>query len=212
MKNMSQYLDEYKELLGMDYSIASQTLKRIVIFKHIKETGENTCYRCGQSIDDHEEMSYEHVDSWCQSHLLDNNVSTEKYINPDNIKFSHPWCNSSNYQKGDSVTGMIGVSIYLRDDYYKVYTTMNSRKICVTYYDNLEKAGMSYDIFITLYRDGKSVLNFEELRGFYKDLVKKYNLTKDMTICRKGGLIKPLTEESHKHFLSLATPLEQKCI
>jgi hypothetical protein len=75
-----------KELLGMPHGTAANRLRKMILFHILKRHNENTCFRCGKTIDDIGELSIEHKASWQLGggHL---------FWDMENIAFSHLKCN-----------------------------------------------------------------------------------------------------------------------
>ena len=81
---------DYKsKQLGMPYGTASQRLKKMIMFKLVKELKRDFCYRCGERIEHFKEISVDHKKSWLHK-------SNELFWDLDNISFSHLSCNSAN--------------------------------------------------------------------------------------------------------------------
>ncbi len=74
------------EQLGLNYSTASHRLKKKILFSFIQRLGEDTCFQCGNIIEDEKYLSVEHKEAW-----LDKNP--ELFWNLENIAFSHLGCN-----------------------------------------------------------------------------------------------------------------------
>ena len=75
-----------KNQLGMPFGTACHRLRKIVLFKQLEKHGENVCYRCGERINDVNDLSIEHKVSW-------ENVSADLFWDFNNIAFSHLTCN-----------------------------------------------------------------------------------------------------------------------
>jgi len=75
-------------LLGMPFGTANAKLRKMILFKLVKESGQDICYRCGKEIKTIEELSIEHKQSWPQG---DN--PKQLFFDLDNIAFSHLKCN-----------------------------------------------------------------------------------------------------------------------
>ena len=76
------------EQLGMNAATAANKLRKLIMFKLLKDSNKNVCYRCGKTIDSVEELSIEHKIPWLHS---DN--PKELFFDIDNIAFSHLKCN-----------------------------------------------------------------------------------------------------------------------
>lgn len=72
--------------LGMPHTSALQKLRKMLLFKFLKELGYDKCFKCSESITKIDELSIEHIKPW-------ENVSVELYWDLNNIAFSHVRCN-----------------------------------------------------------------------------------------------------------------------
>ncbi len=77
------------ELLGQNLGNASVKLYRQMLFHFVQQAAQNTCYRCDEAIENVEEFSLEHKESW-QSAA----DPTASYFDLYNITFSHLRCNA----------------------------------------------------------------------------------------------------------------------
>jgi len=75
-------------LLGEPYGTANNKLRKAILFKLIKETNNDVCYRCGKKIEDIDNLSIEHKISWERS-----KDPVKTFYDLDNISFSHLKCN-----------------------------------------------------------------------------------------------------------------------
>lgn len=71
---------------GIPVGTAANRLRKQVMFSLLQRLGENTCYRCGQSIDHVEDLSMDHKNPWIDDH--------DAFWDLNNIAFSHFLCNS----------------------------------------------------------------------------------------------------------------------
>ena len=85
---MEKYNQRKNEQLGMNAATAANKLRKLIMFKLLKDSNKNVCYRCGKTIDSVEELSIEHKIPWLHS---DN--PKELFFDIDNIAFSHLKCN-----------------------------------------------------------------------------------------------------------------------
>lgn len=74
--------------LGMPVGTASNRLRKSIIFKLIKQLGENFCFQCGTEIESEKELSIEHKIPY-----LDSENPKELFFDLENIAFSHLKCN-----------------------------------------------------------------------------------------------------------------------
>lgn len=73
--------------LGMNFSTASNRLRKLVLFKLVVETDRDICFRCGKKILSADDCTIEHKESW-------QHKSTELFWDLNNIAFSHSTCNT----------------------------------------------------------------------------------------------------------------------
>lgn len=76
------------EVLGMSYGTACNRLRKMILFKLVKDTGLNICHQCGKPIEHIDELSIEHKKAWLNA---DNPIET--FFDLENIAFSHLSCN-----------------------------------------------------------------------------------------------------------------------
>lgn len=72
--------------LGMAFGTAMHRLRKLVLFALLQKYDEDTCCRCGQSIESADELSMEHKEPWL-------GVDPALFWDLDNIGFSHLVCN-----------------------------------------------------------------------------------------------------------------------
>ena len=89
--------DKKKMQLGMNPSTASHRLVKDVLWKLIKQTGQDTCCKCGEPMS-RETFSIEHVIPW-----LDSEDPVGLYFDLDNISFSHLKCNIADGRKPNKI-------------------------------------------------------------------------------------------------------------
>jgi len=75
-------------LLGMSWGKASSRLRKMVLFRILKEAGLNVCFRCGERIENVDDLSMEHTVPW-QTARHPKTV----FFDVDRIAFSHQYCN-----------------------------------------------------------------------------------------------------------------------
>lgn len=76
-----------KSQLGMNPSTASGRLVKDILYALVLETGQNTCYHCGDPMT-RETFSVEHKEPW-----LDSEEPAKMFFDLNNISFSHHACN-----------------------------------------------------------------------------------------------------------------------
>lgn len=74
--------------LGLNFSTATQRLRKLIMWSLIQETGKDVCFRCGERIEDADDLSIEHKAPWQSA--PDPKAS---FFSLDNIAFSHLRCN-----------------------------------------------------------------------------------------------------------------------
>jgi hypothetical protein len=72
--------------LGMPHGTASSRLRKNILFHLLKKHRENLCFKCGELIEDVEDLSIEHKKPW-------EGISAELFWDLENIAFSHIRCN-----------------------------------------------------------------------------------------------------------------------
>jgi len=80
---------EIERQLGLRSRTASHRLNRLILISLLRETGRDTCCRCGVELDEHA-FSIDHMEHWFHS-----DDPKGKYFNIKNIDFSCKSCNSS---------------------------------------------------------------------------------------------------------------------
>lgn len=79
--------DKKSELLGLNYSTASSSLRKQIIFHLAGVLGLLACHQCGEEIE-LERFSIEHKDPWMQA-----DDPKASFFDMSNIAFSHLSCN-----------------------------------------------------------------------------------------------------------------------
>lgn len=75
-------------LLGINFSAASQRLRKLILFNLVQRFNQDSCFRCSEQIEDIDDLSIEHKESW-------QSASDPKaaFFDLENIAFSHLRCN-----------------------------------------------------------------------------------------------------------------------
>jgi hypothetical protein len=73
------------ELLGMPHGTACARLRKMILFKFVKQLNLDICFQCNLKIEDEKQLSIEHKIPWQQNPTL--------FWDLDNIAFSHLGCN-----------------------------------------------------------------------------------------------------------------------
>ena len=71
----------------MNFSTASNRLKKKILFMLVKRVKMDECYQCKKLIVDHEDLSVEHKKPWLDE-------DTRRFWDMGNIAFSHRGCNA----------------------------------------------------------------------------------------------------------------------
>jgi hypothetical protein len=84
---MPNACDERKsKFLNINYSTATNKLRKQVLFKYVRMAGHDVCYRCGEVISNVDDFTIDHKNPWLYE---DPNL----FWDLDNISFSHRKCN-----------------------------------------------------------------------------------------------------------------------
>lgn len=86
---MKNSIKEKSSQLGINFSTASNRLRRNVMFHLLCKTGENTCHRCGKKIEIVDDLSIDHKQDWMYA-----KNAKELFYDIDNIAYSHKRCNT----------------------------------------------------------------------------------------------------------------------
>lgn len=85
---MNSNNDNKNKLLGEPYGTASNKLRKAILFQLLQETGKDTCFQCGNKIENITDLSIEHKAPWMSA-----KNPVEAFFDLDNIAFSHLKCN-----------------------------------------------------------------------------------------------------------------------
>ncbi len=80
------------KLLGMSFSTARGRLNKMILFQLVKETGKDVCFRCGEKINDIDDLTIDHKEPWIKN-------GTSFFWDLNNISFSHFLCNTRAAEK-----------------------------------------------------------------------------------------------------------------
>ena len=97
---------KYKQL-GMPYGTAYARLRKMVLFKVLRESGKNVCFQCNGLIQNVDDLSLEHKRPW-----LDSADPIETFFDLENIAFSHIKCNVAAGRKWSSGQLTHGITGY----------------------------------------------------------------------------------------------------
>lgn len=161
-------------------------LLSIIRFELFKASGKNICWRCGNPIEKHDEMTLDHVIPW-RDKPRDEAIRLLKDKN--NIKFAHPQCNLNDTVEGKS--GYIGV-IYHKNGIHKPWQarfSAKNKKNSLKYWASKEQAAMKRDLYAFKYYNGCCRLNFEKLKNFYQE-----NINKDWSFLENETAVKQILD------------------
>ena len=91
---MSKSNEKKSRQLGEPYGTACNKMKKQLMFRLMQKCGMDICHQCGEKIEDVNKMSIEHKEPW-----LDSDDPVSLFYDPDNICFSHMFCNMSAARK-----------------------------------------------------------------------------------------------------------------
>jgi len=86
--NTKEYKKLQSERVGMGIGSAAHKLRKMLLFQFVVQCGEDTCFQCGEKIEDIDDLSIEHKVPW-----LNSETPRELFFDLDNIAFSHLKCN-----------------------------------------------------------------------------------------------------------------------
>jgi hypothetical protein len=72
--------------LGMPLGTATHRLRKMIMLKLLRDSGQDVCFRCGKKIESESDLSIEHKVAWMD-------VDVNLFWDLDNIAFSHLSCN-----------------------------------------------------------------------------------------------------------------------
>lgn len=78
------------DALGINFSTATQRLRKLIMWSLVQETGKDVCFRCGNQIENVDDLSIEHKAPWQSAP-----DPQKAFFDLNNIAFSHLRCNSS---------------------------------------------------------------------------------------------------------------------
>src|SRR5262249_46230355 len=78
--------DKKSKFLGIPHGTACGRLRQRIILYLLRQLGQNFCYRCGQRIENAQELSIEHKKPW-------EGRDPALFWDLDNVAFSHRVCN-----------------------------------------------------------------------------------------------------------------------
>ena len=134
--------------LGMSFGTAYYRLLRMLLFKALKDSNKNICYRCGRKIKLVKDLSIEHKKSW----EFGNNPKKD-FFDLKSIAFSHLSCNvrAPKFVK-KPVSGYRGVSFSPDSKRNKPWRAVikpsGSKKRAVRYFKTPREAAQFYDLTV----------------------------------------------------------------
>ena len=75
-------------MLGDKLSTAKSRLNKLLMFELAKKCNMETCFRCGEIIDNFQDFTIDHKESWLLS-----DEPAKLFYSIENIAFSHAKCN-----------------------------------------------------------------------------------------------------------------------
>lgn len=150
----------------MQYSNARDKLQNMILFQLAKLANMDICYKCGQPIESHEEMTLEHKIPWRKTR------SMELLSDVNNLAFSHPQCNINDTRGKYRYIGVY-CHEHLPEHYsrWQAKIGINNKDISFGYYKNIEAAALARDFGSMQHHKGKCILNFPQLREKYNELI-----------------------------------------
>lgn len=88
LKPYQRRTKKIEALLGDKLSNAKSRLNKLLMFELAKRCNMETCYRCGVKIENFEQFTIDHKESW-----LFSDESAKMFYSMENIAFSHAKCN-----------------------------------------------------------------------------------------------------------------------
>jgi hypothetical protein len=70
--------------LGQNFSTAASRLRKLILWELVRETGKDSCFRCGEKILVVDDLSIDHKIPW---------IDASSFFDLRNIAFSHLRCN-----------------------------------------------------------------------------------------------------------------------
>lgn len=170
---MSEYQEKLCKDLGFKhFSRLRIKLVNMLIIKMLDELGENQCFRCKQRIEIPEDLSLDHSEGWRNADTKEK--SQELFWNLEKLFASHKHCNTPDHNRGKNSNGYIGVTKNVYKNTGNIQYVAELAKDSIEYklgYSKYAKfAAFFRDIGIFKYRDGAGILNFENLREYYKTI------------------------------------------
>lgn len=135
--------------LNMNYSTASNQLKKALMLKFAKQCGENKCYRCGKLIENPKDFSIDHKKNW-----LNAKNAQELFWDLDNIALSHKSCNIlaalDERHENRGIT-----KLKKRNKKFQVRKWNGKKQILIGYFETIEEAIQARDRYSGGYTTGK---------------------------------------------------------
>lgn len=90
---MSNRTEKKSSFLGMNFGTAHRRLLKQLLFRSLRKSSEDVCFKCGEKIETETELSIEHIKPW-------ENISVDLFWDLSNIVFSHLRCNRNHRNPG----------------------------------------------------------------------------------------------------------------
>ncbi|CEX17661.1 Uncharacterised protein [Streptococcus pneumoniae] len=144
----------------MSYGKAGNILRKSIIFHLMHKCGMDTCHRCGEKIEQVDQMSIEHIEDWLRSES-----PVDYFFNMDNITFSHIDCNiRAEKVSPRGVTGFKGVSYVPKTcntKPYRIQVYADGKRKHSSFHKTAEEAAKCYDIKAKEFIGPKAITNAE---------------------------------------------------
>lgn len=185
--------------LGMNFSTATNRLRKKIMFHLAGKVGKTECYHCSKIIKVASDFTIEHEIPWLYS--VD---PINLFFDIKNISFSHRKCNVDAARCSSFVRSKAkfkGVTFH-KDKVNKPYSARigvikegKTTSIFLGYYATPKLAAMAYDEGVKKYLGKKAVTN--QSIGLLKDEEKCSNCSKPITKYSKSGMCNPCSNRSN---------------
>ena len=149
-----EHMNERARQLGVPYGTARSILNKKIMFSFVQRLGLDTCYRCGKTIEDVDNLSVEHKQAW-----LHEPNARELFFDLENIAFSHHKCNSGSARAPIGTSGYRGVESYGQYQSGQARFRARISKTTIATGPDPRKLAMIYDQKIVEMRGLKAVTN-----------------------------------------------------
>jgi AP2 domain. len=156
-KRSKYYKEKRSEILGESIDGAWYKLRKMILFNQAKESGKDICCRCHKKIENIDEFSIDHIESWEKSY-----DPKKSFYDMNNIAYSHERCNylndgSQRFRIFNSKSGLRGVTQV--GERWKSSIKKDRKSYSLGTFDTKEEAGKAYDDKAKEYWGDKAVTN-----------------------------------------------------